>query len=247
MVVSGGHLQLLSFLFFLLIPLAWQKRWWVLAALALLLFSYSLVTGFQPPVVRAFLSVCVLAVSRIFRWNWDLSKLQLSSGLLSLALFPQWIHSLSFFLSWLASMGFLLAPLCFRYRSRKQGPSWRQTLLTTGLIQAFVTVVFGNFSWLAVLMNALFAVPLAFVLLILSLAPLAVPDSVSHFAPGVIPFVDRLWDYLLQALQSVLIWAPPPADINFKEISWLKLWIFLLSLQLVLVFIAQQRYRRSHV
>jgi competence protein ComEC len=239
MVVSGGHLQLLAFLLLLPAPKFVRRNPIFRFLLWVALLAYCLFTGFQAPVVRAFVARAMASVNYYFRWNWDLGKIQVAAGLLCLMLFPEWLQSFSFFLSWLASMGFLLAPLCFPYRSRKARASFWQMLLTSGLIQAFVAIVFGSFSVLAVLMNALLAAPLAFLIVVISLAPL--------LSIYLIPVSDRIWDWLLIALEKTLPWAPPAANAGFSSRNWMLLWSFLILLQAILHLIYQQRYRASHV
>ncbi|MGZ5278826.1 MAG: ComEC/Rec2 family competence protein [Pseudobdellovibrionaceae bacterium] len=239
MVVSGGHLQILTFLLLTIAPVSLKRHTFYRFFIWIFLLFYCLATGFQAPVVRAFLSRVIAALGKYGRWNWDLGKVQIAAGVLSLILFPVWIHSFSFFLYWLASMGFLLIPLCFPYRNRRDEFSFKQVFLTCALIQAFVAVVFGSFSWLGILMNAVFAAPLAILLCGISLAPLLVPP--------LIPFCDQIWDWLLNLLEKTLPLASPASDIDFSKLQWFALWGLLVLLQVATHLIYSQRYRSSHV
>ncbi len=239
LVVSGGHLQILTLLLLWPTPQVFRRNKIFRTSLWVLLFSYCLITGFQAPVVRAFIGKVFGSLSRTWKWNWDLGKIQIAAGLLCLILFPDWQKNLSFYLSWLASMGFLLSPLCFSYRNRKTRSSFFQTLLTCALIQAFVAVVFSSFSWLGVLMNALIAAPLAVLLLALSALPAV------H--PLFIPWCDRIWDFLLFSLDQTLPLSNAPTTIDFSHLQWGFLWSFLVMLQVSLHLVYQQRYRHSHV
>jgi competence protein ComEC len=238
LVVSGGHLQILSLLLLAPIPRVFRRNKAFRFSLWVLLFSYCLITGFQAPVVRAFVGRVLTSLSQFWKWNWDLGKIQIAAGLMCLILFPAWLKSLSFYLSWLASMGFLLGPLCFSYRNSKTRPSFLQTLLTCALIQAFVAVVFCSFSWLGVLMNAVVAAPLAVLLLFLSGLPILHPSFIS--------WCDRIWDFLLLTLDQTRLLANAPANVDFSRLQWLFLWSFLVLLQILLHLIYQQRYRHSH-
>lgn len=239
MVVSGGHLQLLALLLLLPFPGALRQKPFTKFGLNLALGFYCLATGFQPPVVRAFITRLFSATGFHFRWNWSLGKTQIASGLLALALFPEWIHSFSFYLSWLAALAFSLSPLCFRYRNRKARMLWLQALLTCLLIQAFISLPFGSFSLGAALINACLAIPLALVILVISLAPLIADPMI---APS-----DRIWDWLLVGLEKLLSALPPALDFDFSRLHWMLLWFFLLAIQVVLHAIHLQRYRGSHV
>ena len=239
-VVSGGHLQILTSVLLECSPLWLRRRsrafHWILG---LILFAYCLMTGFQAPVVRALFSRLFSFLSTRWRWNWDASKSQIAAAALVLTLFPEWIHSLSFYLSWLASIGFLLSPLCFRYDRRGAKFSWLQLCLTCGLIQSFIAAVFGWFSWLGLMMNAVVATPLAVALIPLSLAPII-------FKPAT-AIVDEIWDWLIKGLELSVYYSQTNSGPSLPTPNWNFLWAFLLGLLFLASILIQQRYRGSHV
>jgi predicted membrane metal-binding protein len=101
MVVSGSHLV---FLELLLGFLPARIRLAILAA-------YCYLTGFQAPVVRAFLRR--LIGPKLSEW-WALTGLQTEAAavMLALAIYPQWFWSRSFLMSWMCGLA-LAAPKIF--------------------------------------------------------------------------------------------------------------------------------------
>lgn len=69
-----------------------------------LLFYFSAVCLFQPPVIRSFFSLLTRRIDNDARLNWPPDYIVLFSGLLSLIHSPHWIHSLSLQLSWMAAL-----------------------------------------------------------------------------------------------------------------------------------------------
>jgi len=245
MVVSGSHLQTLlwleqGLLFF------WNKKSWLKIFLALSLFFYCLLTGFQPPVLRALASWLCRWLNQFFHWHWDAGKIQLASGVFLLSLFPDWIHSFSFYLSWLSSLGFLAAPLIVKSSHRRKESAFRHWLLTSLCIQALVAFAFWNFSWLGFFMNVLLGPFIGFFLLPLSLLELLLPTFAF--------FWDQAWFYLLAFLKCLIeiyqnlfpnaLLSKPFSDNSF---AWMSLWTFLMAIHMFFEILRQLRYRRSYV
>lgn len=241
MVVSGSHLHVVSFLVLFMVPKRFQKNFYVRSFRSLSLFAYCLLTGFQPPVVRAFAAHLLSACSFRLRWHWDPGKVQLGSGLLILLLFPRWILSFSFYLSWLASLGFLLIPLS----TKNKTSGWEKfvnALVSSALIQAFVAVAFSGFSLFSVFTNALLAPIISLTLFPLSILSILIPQSV--------PVVDSGWNLLIQFLSVISVFSSDTEpDLVFKTTSsqWIFLWLFLTVIHCFFEFLRQQRYRRSCV
>jgi competence protein ComEC len=243
-VVSGGHLQIISFLILFLIPRRQRKHKWLSLLLWILLFGYCFATGFQAPVVRAFFSRGLSSLNRHFAWSWDNGKCQLFSGVLLLLLFPEWILSFSFYLSWLASLGFLLLPLCYRAEKFSENSKILQLFLPGLLIQTLMAVFFGQFSLLGLFMNALVAPSLGLLLLPLS--------SLGALIPSLCPVIDGTWDLILRILTWVGQLSNSSAYLNENAFQvstsrWIGLWIFLASTHCFFEILHQERYRKSHV
>jgi ComEC/Rec2-related protein len=91
-VVSGSHLSFLS-LILNLIGLRYSFFQFVFSV------GLALVTGLQPPVVRALFQQLVSEGSGHFRWHWRSIQQIILGSFLALSFFPMWISSLSLQLS----------------------------------------------------------------------------------------------------------------------------------------------------
>ena len=70
------------------------------------LIFYSLMTGLYPPVLRALISFFLFRLNGRFKLFWSPPSRVMMSGLLCLALNPEWISSLSLQMSWAAALAF---------------------------------------------------------------------------------------------------------------------------------------------
>ena len=244
LVVSGGHFAFLiaSLDFFSkgLSPAYAESKILKLINI-ILLVAFSLMTGFQAPVVRALMSLSLQTINWKLRWNWDQSKIQLFSGLFILALIPDWIFSLSFYLSWLTSMGLCFVPLWLDGRMVHK-KSWRNQILkwlsTCLLIQCLVGLFFWQFSWMSFLMN-LFVAPL----LMLLLWPLAIVLVLFPFA---YPAVDLIWNFIFRFLNFFLVGRPAP-EIDFSQIHWGYLWALIIFFHACLEIMTRKRFQNHYV
>lgn len=245
MVVSGSHLQMLSLLLSWVTPKNWKSPWFDLG-LALLLIFYALLSGFQPPVVRALAARLLMICSRFFHWSWDPGKINMAAGLLLLSLAPGWIFNFSFLLSWLASLGLIVAPLCFstpcrpRRRALAMALSAVQFWLTCFCIQALMAVALLQFSVLGLFMNSLVAPLISILLFPLSLSVIVIPSLHG--------LIDIVWLSLLQFLQFFLVFATPTGISPYPSPDrWIYLWIFLAFIHAFFEFLQRFRYRGSSV
>jgi ComEC/Rec2-related protein len=239
MVVSGGHLQLLSLFILAAWPPHTKDKLFSRLALLFFLFSYCLLTGLQAPVVRSFFGLLLFEISHRFRWNWDSGKTQLFTGLLLLFLIPHWIFHFSFYLSWLASLGFLLSPL-IKKGSPNLWQKWLLYALCCFLIQTLLTLSFGNFNAIGVVTNSLFAPILGILLFPISLAPAVFP-FLSLWA-------DRIWALLISGLQMIQQELPQQelSQVTFSERFWMALWIFLAAVHAGFECLRRLRFRGFH-
>lgn len=156
-VVSGAHLLFLDqFLSMLRIPLFVRFPTWLL---------YSVLAGWQAPIVRAFMQLSLRAGLRIRGLYFPADLAVLLAGVLGIALFPEWAHSLSYQMSWCASLALSYGAF-FRHHS-----SFRKAVFTQlGIYLCMVPLLYGlgNLHPLSVLFNltlgnfvALFILPLA--------------------------------------------------------------------------------------
>ena len=192
LVVSGAHLGFIRNIFtFLKVPKA--LSW-------LLLSAYTLLTGAQAPVMRAWAQQWNQMPSRLWRILW--------AGVLCLGVFG---FSFSLLLSWIATLG-------VSWPGVRSG--WRQALLIYGLMLPALFSL-GTQHPLSILWNLLAAALLGWGLLPLSmLAPLhAWLGWCSEWA----------WNLFL-GLTQWMAWMTPAWDLQFKiSPAWGWFYLFLLQ------------------
>lgn len=101
LVVSGSHL---IFLEQILNPITSRFGRTGDLCLFFTLILFALGCSLLPPVTRALISFMLRKSSEELKLFWQGHHLALFSGLATLIIFPEWIHSLSFLMSWLASL-----------------------------------------------------------------------------------------------------------------------------------------------
>lgn len=106
LVASGGHLIFLQSLL--------QKMISSKAVIVSLLIGYALVCGLQPPIARSLVGLGLALMSERFSFFTSRSQLIVSTGALTLFIFPQWYTSFSFQLSWLAALALSAEKSIFR-------------------------------------------------------------------------------------------------------------------------------------
>lgn len=188
MVVSGAHL---IFLESLLPP---RVRLPVLA-------FYCWMTGFGPPVVKAFAHR--IAESQLKPRGWTSLQAEAAAVLVTLTIWPFWITSRSLQMSWMCFLALSLPPL-FRWKA------FDQSLKTYLLLFLFVGA-----STLSIFWNTLIAPLVGTILFPCSLTLLILPVLA--------PLVERVWDVFL----FLLNWGPKsqPAAWFFssRDLFWLPL------------------------
>ena len=203
-VVSGSHLIFLSNLLKKVIP----KTKISFSILNSILIIYSFCCLLEPPVVRALLQLQIYYIDNKWRFNWSRGKQILLSGLWSLCLFPEWLHSYSLILSWLASLAISL----------NKKLRWQSLSCYFILIPVLAQWTFTH--PITILVNWLFTPILSFVFFPATLVNLVLP----FFAPG----TTWLYSSLIDILHFIHQWIPvvvkkngPPGSISFL---WLYLW-----------------------
>lgn len=109
LVVSGAHLGLFIFCFNFFLLRA-SERSVIRIGVSAILFFYALVTGLQPPVVRALIQYLMIQSRRESARPSDV----LLSYFYCLVFEPSWIHSLSLQLSTVATLAFIFPGSLFR-------------------------------------------------------------------------------------------------------------------------------------
>lgn len=99
-VVSGSHLVLIERTLSKL-----ENKFYALSGLThLILMVYILVCNLNPPIVRSYLFIVVLALSKKYFLHIKNHNALLAASLIGLILQPQWIMSLSYQMSWIAGL-----------------------------------------------------------------------------------------------------------------------------------------------
>ncbi len=167
-VVSGFNISLVAQTIFKLVGSRYELKN-VLAA-ELLLLLYALLTGFEPPVVRALIMASVLMLGKYYGRKVSMLEVLLFSALVMLAVNPIYIESLSFQLSFLCTLGLVCFSGPLQARLIKLSFLFKEDLITTlaaqSLVWPLISYHFGNVSFISPLVNALvlWTVPLATIL-----------------------------------------------------------------------------------
>jgi ComEC/Rec2-related protein len=208
MVVSGAHLHFME---------SWLK--WLPSRVRLLVIGlYCWLTGFGPPVVRAW--VRRLADVLLVRWKGSPFQVELAALTVLLMILPGWLLSRSFLMSWLCAIAICLPPLFPRWPNLSL--SFLCYLLLFPFCPSAPSTLFCN-----VLVTPLIGA------LLFPICALAVA------IPPLVPLVDELWRIFLAGLEHLP--AAPPA-----AVSVFSPWLFLypLSIHVFLLF-AEVPWRRS--
>ena len=214
-VVSGSHLLLLDQLLSIFkIPLFVRF---------LLLGFYSLLVGWQAPVVRAFTTLALRAGLKNSFLSFPPDLVVLLGGLLGLVIFPAWWSSLSYQMSWCAGLALSFTAIL---RLRR---SWKQAV--TAQLGIFVLMSaplwgLGSLHPLSIVYNLILAPVVSYALLPLSLASLIHPVFLWCF-DGVMGVFEELLFVIAEPIKIVR--GPLPSS------GFLWFWIF--SIHLLLHFI----------
>lgn len=220
-VVSGQNLTLVSGFILGFVSIIGRKKA-VLLAMVISLF-YALLTGFQVPVIRALIMVCLSLSAQLLNREADSPWILLLTASLMLIYNPNWILSISFQLSFLATLGVIaVAPqidkkLEFMPEVIRQdlGVSLAAQLLTIPVIAAN----FHQLSLIGIIANSLvlFTIPFimitgAFALLIslinISLAWVfgLIPGVFLTYFVYIIEFFNQKWGSLYIPNVSPVVW-----------------------------------------
>lgn len=250
--LSGLHLgivyALLSFLM-----LGWRRRWAAQLLILTLIWTYVVLVGFSPSVVRSALMLTTYAlVSIMQRDRFSLNTLAFAA-LIMLLFNPMTVYDMGFQLSFLSVLGILLfVPLFETMVSRVWLQRHRLLTCVWGMVEVSVAAqlavaplviyYFGRFSCYFLLSNFI-AVPCATVLLYgaVALVPLAIVPVTGGWWAGVLAFV-------VSVMNGGLQWVASLPGASIEGISWNKgqvvavyvllacvwlLWRFLLKHQII--------------
>lgn len=163
-VVSGQNLTLLSGFIMSLAGFLGRKKTLVLTLSVLCL--YSLLTGFQIPVIRAALMFLFVSIAQFFNREGDSPWILSLTALLMLVYNPNWLLSISFQLSFLATIGVVVvAPIFierFKFLPNLIKEDFSVSLAAFLMTLPIIAINFHRISLIGVLVNifVLWTVPI---------------------------------------------------------------------------------------
>lgn len=181
-VVSGYNISMVFDLIFKLLGSKYQLKNLLTAQIAV--FMYSVLSGFQVPVIRSLIMGSIVAWGRFYGRSLDVVRVLLFSGLLILAIWPDQLFSLSFQLSFMAT----LSLVCFS-KDNVGGfvGDLKSTLSAQILVFPLISFYFGRISLVSPLSNMfiLWVVPLCTVFGVISI-PLFFLPLISNVLAAII-------------------------------------------------------------
>jgi predicted membrane metal-binding protein len=163
---------------------------------------------FNPPAVRALISLLLQGFSRKSHLFWRPEQTALYSGLWALIIFPEWWTSHSLLLSWLASLA-----LCFSHK----------TIYQHILIFFFIFPILFNSSILTILNNILVAPLFSYFYFPMSVLTALIPYGAIIGNP--------IWNFTLHAMSYLP--SDPSQTSGFSPCQFSFLWLYIFGLHLV--------------
>jgi len=214
-VVSASHLMILRKIIFYLLCNS--------VATFSLLFLYCAICNFNPPIVRSFAALIILAVIEKINLKWKTENLVLVSGLICLILSPAWINSLSLQMSWIAALTLNVISYFFA----KANSIFKNSL--------FYFQYLATFNFIGIPHPASIGVATVFTrFLEYVLFPLAL-------AVYLFPFLGSVFDFLIVSLNMIL--SKLELTVIFRPYDSEKMifinWVFIITLHLFLNYAKQ--------
>lgn len=234
-VVSGQNLTLLAGFIMALAKYLGRKKTLVLTLSVLSL--YSVLTGFEVPVIRAALMFLFVSIAQFFNRESEAPWILVITALLMLVFNPNWMLSISFQLSFLATIGVVMvAPVFierFKFLPNIIKEDFSVSLAAFLMTLPVIAVNFHRISLIGVLVNVfvLWTVPAvmisgALAIIVFLISP--VLGSILAFFPGILlTYFVYIIDFF--NFQGASIYIP-----NFSPVIWAGYFILLFSILLAL-------------
>ncbi len=215
-VVSASHLMILRKI---ILYLLCNK-----VATFSLLFLYCGVCNFNPPIMRSFIALLILAVIEKINLKWKTENLVLVSGLICLILSPAWINSLSLQMSWIAALTLSVISYFFA----KANSFFKNSI--------FYFQYLATFNFIGIPQPASIGVSTVFTkFLEYVLFPLAL-------AVFLFPFLGSIFDFLIVSLNMIL--SKLELTVIFRPYDSEKMifinWVLIIALHLFLNYFARK-------
>ncbi|MDT0090822.1 DNA internalization-related competence protein ComEC/Rec2 [Listeria marthii] len=232
--ISGLHVNLLvGAIYFLLLKFGVTRERAVLCLLIFLPF-YIILTGANPPVIRAATMTALLLLSEKYATKWSSFSVICLSFVLFFLLQPYVIYEVGFQLSYAVSFGIIL--------SSRQILTRQQNIFTKSLAISFVSTMmssvvmmyhFYSFSWVGIFFNLLY-VPIftiiilpgcisVFLLSMCSPVLSAIPESVLTF---LIQFIESFTNVLAKIPRQTIVTGRPNTIILVLIIGTILLFFY---------------------
>ncbi|MCX8081906.1 MAG: ComEC family competence protein [bacterium] len=179
LVISGLHIVfILLFLKIIFIPFAEvnNRHPKLFPSLALFfLWFYACLTGFKVPVLRAVLMVSLFFLGELIERDIDIISSIIAAAFFLLVINPYNIYDVSFHLSFLATLGIVLFWKRFKLTERNYLKSIILTSLSAQISVIPILLYHFGYFYPAGLINNIFFVPLAGIILIISFVSFIIP------------------------------------------------------------------------
>lgn len=224
-VVSASHLMILrKIIFYLLCNKFFALTKFLQVGTFSLLFLYCAVCKFNPPIVRSFAALIILAVFEKINLKWKTETLILVSGLICLILSPAWINSLSLQMSWIAALTLSVISYFFA----KANSLFKNSIFYFQYLSTFNFIGIPNPASIGV--STLFTKFLEYVLF-----PLALLVFLFPFLGSVFDFLIVSLNMILSKLELTVIFRPYDSE----KMIFLN-WVLIFALHLFLNYSARK-------
>ncbi len=247
--VSGLHVGIIyALVFFVLKKMGLSKRkyrWWLALLSLITLWSYALLTGLSPSVLRAVTMFSFIAIGQALSRKTNIYNTLAASALALLIYNPYLIMSVGFQLSYLAVFGivFIQPKLyeLFEFDHWLWDKVWAITCVSIAaqLATAPLSVLYFHQFPSYFLVSNLFIIPSAFIALSSGLVLLAVSAI-----PMLAEALGWLVNQFIVSLNTVVFWLSklPGSTVNGIYISILDTWLIYGLLCCLIVFFVKKRF-----
>jgi competence protein ComEC len=200
---------------------------------------YALLSGFEPPVVRALVMGSVVAWGKYYGRVIDGLRVLLFAGSLMVIIDPAYLASVSFQLSFMASLGLILFSKIFK--NLKVPEDLKSTFSAQMLVWPIISVYFGRVSLIGFIVNPLilWTVPVSTVLGgIFLLAGFISPLAAQFLSIILYPFLDIFFKVVM------IFGGVPYTNMDFK-ISPFVLTVYYLLIFLCTYIFAKRAGRKN--
>lgn len=173
-------------------------------------FLYALLTGFEPPVIRAWIMGSIASWGKYYGRSIDALRILTFSCLIMVLISPSFIFSLSFQLSFSATLSLILFGNIFSKKLKLEGfilEDFLASLSAQILVWPLISCNFGTVSIISLLVNALVLWTV----------------SIATSLGGLFLIVGSLWEPLAYLLSLVVF---PFLDFFIKIVTWLSKFSF---------------------